>query len=105
MIEKISEEWYEKMYDVLISCAGASKYEKEAFTKQMQERELSEWRFEGKLKAGGRLLINERSWQVTCYSDDVTPTRRTVVAKTNFELRKLYKKYTEPVEETEAKDD
>lgn len=80
-----------KIYDVLVTHAGASNEESSriSFVHEFSKRErpTSEYRFMGKLGFGGKFRYP--AFTVDCYPEDETPARRTVIEHTNQQLAAL----------------
>lgn len=86
---KLSKEFAEKVYDVLIKEAGAgasNEWDKESFIYH-HEKGCDEWRFCGKLGFGGKYRSNTNT--VDCYLEDLTPERELIIKQTNLELSKI----------------
>jgi len=83
-----------KVYDILVEI-GASEIMRDAFIHTQSTEECNEWRFQGKLRFGGKFwnewsyLDNEPKWRVSCYSEDETPERKKIIEETNKKLDTL----------------
>jgi hypothetical protein len=86
-----SEEFYNKVYDILVATTGANESDRFAFiynhVKSPEAHLMEEWRFCGKLGFGGKYW-KRNNW-VTCYKEDETREARSVMKKTNEELKAL----------------
>jgi hypothetical protein len=97
------QEFFEKVYDVLVEHAKAPKGEKEDFVEchssikatEPGKEDHTEWRFRGALGFGGKFRTRpsweklERRFAVDCYPEDETPERDAMIAATNRALTAL----------------
>lgn len=81
-----SSEWYDAVYSVLVSKAGAPEtYRRDFLCLHTNPKErCDEWRFCGTLGGGGKYWKEKNT--VTCYSEDSTPDREQIIAATNAAL-------------------
>lgn len=96
---KIPENIANKIYDILAEI-GASESMRKAFVYDHGIFEdQDEWRFQGKLGFGGKFwndwsyIKNKPEWIVTCYSEDLTPERKTIMEETNKKLQILINEF------------
>lgn len=86
-----SEEFYSKVYDILMTLGGAPDGEyRKAFMFNFSKKEKfpdREWRFQGHLGFGGKYR-NETN-RVDCYQEDETPERLAIIEKINAALKEL----------------
>lgn len=89
------EEFYRKVYKILVNHGGAQKDMTRDFIAHALEEKhpLTEWRFSGTLGFGGKFWRQNGRVYVTCYPEDRTPAREAAIEKMN----KLLKEVT-PVE-------
>lgn len=88
----IPEEIFEKVWDILVEHAGASRdpLDKVYFVQAHLSRPLcTEFRFCGTLGFGGKFRRYDGDLYVTCYPEDETPERRATIEKVNGLLREL----------------
>lgn len=85
----MTNELANKIYDVLVSQAGAREAERNSFVYDQSESAspAKEWRFQCSLGFGGKYWP-ERN-QISCYSEDETEERNAFIAKINEELSRL----------------
>lgn len=91
---KLTEEQARDVYDILVRCCGA--YNGSDDWNQFiyhQTTGCQEYRFQGKLGFGGKFWNGPSGWFVTCYSEDLTPARQTMLDETNEALKELRKEY------------
>lgn len=80
---------YNKVYDLLVSIGGAPEGYRYSFifAHTADNTICTEWRFIGLLGFGGKYRSETNS--VSCYSEDETPERLSLIRKLNAELSKL----------------
>lgn len=86
-----------KVFDLLVIGAEAPESQRLDFVYEMvkpQEDRIREWRFSGNLGYGGKYwpLTND----VTCYPEDETKDRKSIVTKLNKALYALRESVNEP---------
>ncbi len=90
-----SKEFYERVFDILIRCAGAPESMRENFiycqTKGIGS--CDEYRFQGRLGYGGKYW--RKSNKVNCYSEDLTDDRAALIQDTNEKLKSININQTE----------
>jgi hypothetical protein len=79
------------VYDVLVRECGANEWSRTDFVYEFVSPgcDCTEWRFQGELGFGGKFY--PREMRVSCYPEDETPKRRTMVERANAALRKMVK--------------
>ena len=98
--QPIPEDAAHKIWDILLEHTKLEppeegtlyhKYdvERNSFVTNAVDGNWTEWRFGGGLGFGGKVWNNAGRWYVTCYSEDETPEREEIIAKTNEALAKL----------------
>lgn len=80
--------FYEDVYDILISHAGAHVAYRDHFVSAAlsDDRPMTEFRFQGHLGFGGKVWRYGGKLYVTCYGEDKTPKREQVILDTNAAL-------------------
>ena len=85
--------FFERVYDVLIEHAGASKDGDTRLSFVLYytdpNRQATEFRFCGTLGMGGKFRANRGKYYVTCYQEDETPRRLKVMDETNQAIKAL----------------
>lgn len=88
---KLSEEEVDKVWDILVSFAGAYEdkegYERKNFKYHHYKKGCDEWRFQGKLGYGGKYRSQTNS--VDCHKEDETKERLEIINQTNEALSKV----------------
>lgn len=87
---------WNKIYDILVETCQAPEWTRGMFVADACA--FREFRFQGALGFGGKLWKTwqqtESGWRevlsVTCYSEDSTPARRTMIALANERLREFW---------------
>lgn len=86
-----------RAYNALVAHAGATEAAREDFVYHQTREWMSEYRFGGALGSGGKFWRNSgfrpngewgEIWYVNAYSEDMTPRRRNVIARTDAALLK-----------------
>ena len=87
-----TEEYYNKVYDILVNIGGAVETDRIAFVYEHLNAEYpcTEWRFSGKLGFGGKYRSKRNT--VDCYQEDETSKRIELIKLMNKELAKIKKK-------------
>jgi hypothetical protein len=82
---------YDQAYTILVEECGANELGRSDFLAVMlNEPDISEYRFQGKLGYGGKFWPNNGPTPyVTCYPEDETPTRRGMIERANKRLEEL----------------
>lgn len=91
-----TEEFAHKVYDILISKAGAIEVERYSFVQAHTTDDdflhgCPEWRFCGNLGFGGK--YRARRNMVDCYTENLNDTTQKIIEDTNESLRKLALEY------------
>ena len=83
------KELFGRVYDTLVKTAGANPNQKDSFIHNHCDSKwpCDEWRFCGLLGSGGKYWRKTNS--VSCYREDETKERLTIIKKTNEELSAL----------------
>lgn len=87
-----TEEFANKVYDILVNLGGAAESERKdfIFAHVADFSPCVEWRFGGKLGGGGKY---RSTWNgVTCYSESETPERLELIKDINYSLSRLIKR-------------
>lgn len=93
------EQFFERCYTILVEHAGALASGQANFVFHWtKDPSFREWRFCGSLGFGGKFYFDGVEVRIGCYSEDRTPVRDALVAKTNELLQGL----TTEVEENRA---
>lgn len=90
----VSRQFYESCYDLLHATGNFAHNpgEKLTFVNYFLETpsyQTREWRFSGHLGFGGKFWRNAGQHYVTCYREDETPERRTMIDNLNQEIANL----------------
>ena len=88
-METPAHKFFDAVYSVLVEKAGASETFRGSFILRHIEREhaCNEWRIGGKLGYGGKYWRERNA--VSCYIEDSTPERDTIIEETNKALSSL----------------
>lgn len=83
-----TEEYFNKIYDILVNLGGAPENERIPFVYEhlREDYPCNEWRFCGKLGFGGKYRSMRNS--VDCYQEDETNERVELIKQMNIELAK-----------------
>lgn len=84
----MTEDQANAVYDVLVEHADAHPDGREEFVFHLSGG-CTEFRFMGSLGFGGKLYVERRGWRVSCYPEDMTPTRAEAIRVTNAALEAL----------------
>lgn len=77
-----------QIYQCLVTQAGASEDEREAFVRNMTSpTPAREWRFQGRLGFGGKYRSDRNT--VDYYYEDATPEREAIAYTTNVFLNQI----------------
>lgn len=85
----LSEKEAIKIYDILQKYCGAIDYWRDNFIYVMSHDNVHEYRFQGSLGFGGKFWSDD--WKVSCYKEDETPERKTIIKIANKALKKIKK--------------
>lgn len=99
----MNAEFYERVYDLLVSVGGAPENMKAEFVRYFTKPDpmdhpnachgdlpaTLEWRFQGHLGFGGKFWRAHRGHDVTCYPESETPQRLALIARLNKEISGL----------------
>ena len=77
-----------EIYDILVEMCGADENNRSQFDAVFP---CSEWRFQGKLGFGGKLYMSRNKLYVSCYPEDMNPTRMSIITRANKKLDSLKK--------------
>ncbi len=83
---------FSRAFDILVEHAGVQDFrdwQRETFIRDFAEGTTTEWRFQGLLGFGGKFWRNNNHYYITCYPEDRTPERETIIAKVNELLKEL----------------
>ena len=83
----MTETLAQRVYDVLVAEAGASTQGRVDFLRAHVDADTREYRFCGRLGFGGKFWVER--FAVSCYSEDLTPEREAIIARTNAALAAL----------------
>lgn len=91
---KITEKTANKIYDVLVEHCGKhehDEHDRQSFVWHVtdEKQRWTEWRFQGALGFGGKVW-NSGGFYVSCYSEDNSPERRSMIRAANAELGAIY---------------
>jgi hypothetical protein len=92
---KLSIDVANQIYDILIEIGASEIYRKAFIWTHTQDENQVEWRFQGKLRFGGKFwnewsyLEEKPKWRISCYFEDETPKRLKLIEETNEKLRTL----------------
>lgn len=82
----MTKEQANAIYDILVSQCGAPEQDRFSFVCAQTDGAVSEWRFGGKLGFGGKFWCNGGRLYVSCYPEDLTPTRESLIQAANTAL-------------------
>lgn len=82
------------VYDVLVEECGATSilndpYARNNFQSSVTQDGFTEYRFIGKLGFGGKFWDSHGKWYVSCYPEDRTAERNTMIATANVRLEAM----------------
>ena len=90
---KISTVILNKIWDILVSQAGAIERERNDFINYfLEEGSVKEYRFRGKLGFGGKIKRNSWDIFICFYSEDHTEERSAIKEKVNFLIKEILSK-------------
>ena len=81
----LTKEEAERIYTLLVQEAGALESERVDF---VCHRSATEWRFRGKLGFGGKFYNTASGMRVSCYPEDMTEERETIIKWVNALLQR-----------------
>jgi hypothetical protein len=97
----VTREKANQIYDVLMATCGATEYWRDNFILSLTEQDCREYRFQGLLGFGGKLYVERHvprgphgarslttipKYRVSCYREDETPERLSLMTLANERL-------------------